>query len=76
MTVALCATAIVIVAQLWDVSVPWRERRSERSRARRQARRAGAGPVDALGSVRQLTRRAAAADLAHATGRAGTGRVT
>jgi hydroxymethylpyrimidine/phosphomethylpyrimidine kinase len=34
---------------------------------------AGAGPVDALGSVRQLTRRP---DLARATGRAGVSRVT
>jgi hydroxymethylpyrimidine/phosphomethylpyrimidine kinase len=34
---------------------------------------AGAGPVDALGSVRPMTRRP---DLAHATGRPGEGRVT
>jgi hypothetical protein len=40
-TVALCATAIVIVALLWEVSLPWFERRGERRRARREAREAG-----------------------------------
>jgi hypothetical protein len=40
MTVALCATAIVVVALLWEVSTPWFERRRERARARRRARHA------------------------------------
>jgi hypothetical protein len=39
-TVALCATAIVVVALLWEVSTPWLERRRERARARRRARHA------------------------------------
>jgi hypothetical protein len=39
-TVALCATAIVVVALLWEVSTPWLERRRERARARRRARQA------------------------------------
>jgi hypothetical protein len=42
MTVALCATAIVVVALLWEVSLPWFERRRERTQARRRARAAGA----------------------------------
>ena len=29
MAVALCATAIVVVALLWEVTIPWFERRSE-----------------------------------------------
>ncbi len=41
MTVALAATTIVIVALLWEISIPWFERRAERRRARREARRAG-----------------------------------
>jgi hypothetical protein len=40
-TVALAATTIVIVALLWEISIPWFERRAERRRARREARRAG-----------------------------------
>jgi hypothetical protein len=39
-TVALCATAIVVVALLWEVSTPWLERRRDRARARRRARHA------------------------------------
>ena len=42
MTVALCATAIVIIALLWEVSIPWFERRRGRIRARRRARADGA----------------------------------
>ena len=41
MTVALCATAIVIVALLWEVTIPYFEKRSERRRARREARAQG-----------------------------------
>ena len=37
MTVALCATAIVIVALLWEVMLPYFERRAQRRRARREA---------------------------------------
>ena len=35
MTVALCATAIVVLALLWEVSLPWIERRLEIRRANR-----------------------------------------
>ena len=35
MTVALCATAIVVLALLWEVSIPWLDRRLERRRLRR-----------------------------------------
>jgi len=40
-TVALCATAIVVIALLWEVLVPYFDRRSEHRRARRTARAAG-----------------------------------
>jgi hypothetical protein len=40
--VALSATAIVILALLWEVSMPWIDRRLEARRARRELRRAGA----------------------------------
>ena len=35
MTVALCATAIVVLALLWEISLPWLERRQDARRARR-----------------------------------------
>ena len=41
MTVALCATAIVVLALLWEVALPWIERRLEARRRARSARRAG-----------------------------------
>jgi hypothetical protein len=41
-TVAVAATAIVIVALLWEVSLPYLEKRGERRRARREARAHGA----------------------------------
>jgi len=40
-TVAIAATTIVIVALLWEISIPWFERRAEKRRARREARRHG-----------------------------------
>jgi hypothetical protein len=40
-TVALCATAIVVIALLWEVLVPQFEKRAARRRARRQARANG-----------------------------------
>jgi hypothetical protein len=39
--VALCATAIVVLALLWEVSLPWIDRRLELRRARKAARAAG-----------------------------------
>ena len=41
MTVAIAATTIVIVALLWEISIPWFERRAEKRRVRREARRTG-----------------------------------
>ena len=41
MLVALSATAIVVLALLWEVSMPWIDRRLEARRARRERRRAG-----------------------------------
>jgi hypothetical protein len=48
--VALCATAIVVVALLWEVSAPWRQRRRERNRAHR---RRHAGPTVAYDPGRE-----------------------
>jgi hypothetical protein len=41
MIVALSATAIVVLALLWEVSMPWIDKRLEARRARRERRRAG-----------------------------------
>ena len=41
MAVALCATAIVVVALLWEVTIPYFERRSEARKARKAAVEAG-----------------------------------
>ena len=44
MLVALCATSIVVLALLWEISMPWIDRRLEARLARRAARLAqGAG---------------------------------
>jgi hypothetical protein len=40
-TVALAATAIVVLALLFEISLPWLDRRLERRRAVREARRSG-----------------------------------
>jgi hypothetical protein len=40
--VALSATAIVVLALLWEISMPWIDRRLETRRLRRERRRAGA----------------------------------
>jgi hypothetical protein len=57
-TVALCATAIVIVALLWEISLPWFERRGERRRARREARAAGHSVAYDPGRERRAEQRA------------------
>jgi hypothetical protein len=44
-TVALCATAIVVLALLWEVSLPWLDRKLEERRARRRRRAEGQPPV-------------------------------
>ena len=41
MVVALSATAIVVLALLWEISMPWIDRRLAVRRARRELRRAG-----------------------------------
>jgi len=45
MVVALAATAIVVLALLWEVSMPWIDRRLEERRARRERRRPEQGPA-------------------------------
>jgi hypothetical protein len=57
-TVAVCATAIVIVALLWEVSIPWFERRAERRRARRAAREQGHAVAYDPGRERRAEQRA------------------
>ena len=45
MIVALSATAIVVLALLWEISMPWIERRLDARRRAKERRRAGdAGP--------------------------------
>lgn len=43
MTVALCATAIVVIALLWEVLLPYFDRRLQSLRARREAQARGEG---------------------------------
>jgi hypothetical protein len=57
-TVAICATAIVIVALLWEISIPWFERRAERRRARREARAQGHSLAYDPGRERRAEQRA------------------
>ncbi len=46
MTVALCATAIVVLALLWEISMPWIDRRLDARRERRRLRGAGVPGYD------------------------------
>jgi hypothetical protein len=45
-TAALIASAIVVIALLWETTIPWIERRAAGLRARREAHRAGAPAYD------------------------------
>jgi hypothetical protein len=57
-TVALCATAIVIVALLWEVTLPHLDRRLEERRARRLARARGEAVAYDPGRERRAEQRA------------------
>jgi hypothetical protein len=57
-TVALCATAIVVLALLWEVSLPWIDRRLEARRARRERRASGEQPGYDPGRERRAEQRA------------------
>jgi hypothetical protein len=57
-TVALCATAIVVIALLWEVMLPYLERRRERHRARRAARATGEVAAYDPGRERRAEQRA------------------
>ena len=46
MTVALVATAIVVIALLWEVSLPWIDRKLDERRNRRRLREEGAPGYD------------------------------
>jgi hypothetical protein len=58
MTVAVAATAIVIVALLWEISIPWLERRREAHRAGRAARAHGPAIAYDPGRERRAEQRA------------------
>jgi hypothetical protein len=45
MTFALCATLIVVIALLWEITLPWANRRWEQRRRRRAAHRAPGGGI-------------------------------
>ncbi len=46
MAVALCATAIVVLALLWEISLPWLDRKLDARRRRREMRAEGVGGYD------------------------------
>ncbi len=58
MTVALCASAIVVLALLWEVSLPWIDRRLDARRARKEARRRGEPGAYDPGRERRAEQRA------------------
>jgi hypothetical protein len=58
MTVALCASAIVVLALLWEIATPWIDRRLDARRARKEARRAGAPGAYDPGRERRAEQRA------------------
>jgi hypothetical protein len=57
-TVALAATAIVILALLWEISLPYLDRRLDARRARRQARARGVAVPYDPGRERRAEQRA------------------
>jgi hypothetical protein len=58
MTVALAATALVVVALLFEIAIPWLDRCAERRRAARAARRRGDAVVYDPGRERRAEQRA------------------
>ena len=60
MTVALCASAIVVLALLWEILLPWLDRRLDRRKARKEARRAGDPAAYDPGRERRAEQRARA----------------
>jgi hypothetical protein len=58
LTVALCATAIVVLVLLWEVSQPWLERHRDTRRERRETRRLGRPQVYDPGRERRAEQRA------------------
>jgi hypothetical protein len=57
-TVALCATAIVVLALLWEVTMPWIDRRLDARRARKARREAGVAAAYDPGRERRAEQRA------------------
>ncbi len=58
MTVALCATAIVVIALLWEVMLPYLDRRRERHHAHKAARATGEVAAYDPGRERRAEQRA------------------
>jgi hypothetical protein len=58
LTVALCATAIVVLVLLWEVSQPWLERHRDARRERRETRRVERPQVFDPGRERRAEQRA------------------
>jgi len=58
MTVALCASAIVVLALLWEITTPWMDRRLDARRARKEARRLGTPGAYDPGRERRAEQRA------------------
>jgi hypothetical protein len=58
MIVALAATAIVVLALLWEISLPWLDRRLEARRVRKEARRLGVPGAYDPGRERRAEQRA------------------
>jgi hypothetical protein len=58
MTVALCASAIVVLALLWETMTPWLDRRLDGRRARKEARRVGQPGAYDPGRERRAEQRA------------------
>ena len=58
MTVALCASAIVVLALLWETMTPWLDRWLDARRARKEARRLGQPGAYDPGRERRAEQRA------------------
>jgi hypothetical protein len=58
MIVALCASAIVVLALLWETMTPWLDRRLDARRARKEARRLGQPGAYDPGRERRAEQRA------------------
>ena len=63
MAVALAATAIVVIALLFEISLPWLDRRADRRREMREARRRGRMRIESYAPGRERRAEQRARDL-------------